>query len=139
MILDWRPPTLETPRLVLRPLCERDLPAVFAYASDPRVTRFTLFDTHKTLDDSRQFVLEYAVMRYAEKVPDPLGIVRKDVPHRGVVGALGCFWASQKDGVMELGYCVGEPDRGCGFAVEAAGALVTHAFAAYPVERCRRG
>ena len=36
---------------------------------------------------------------------------------------------------MELGYWLGEPFWGQGLATEAAGALLEHAFAGYPVER----
>ena len=60
MNLDWRPPTLEIPRLILRPVTPADAAAVFLYASNPAVTRFTLFETHQTIDDSRWFVVRNA-------------------------------------------------------------------------------
>ena len=39
MPFDWRPPTLETERLILRALTVEDVDAVFAYASNPAVAR----------------------------------------------------------------------------------------------------
>ena len=71
MNLDWTPPTFETERLVLRPVGPADAPAVFLYASNPAVTRFTLFETHQTIDDSRWFTTDYVRSRYANREPDP--------------------------------------------------------------------
>jgi len=73
--LDWTPPTLETKRLILRPIVPDDTTAVFMYASNPNVTRFTLFETHQTVEDSRWFAIDYVRSRYACKEPDPFAIV----------------------------------------------------------------
>jgi RimJ/RimL family protein N-acetyltransferase len=135
MSVPWRPPIIETERLILRPLDEADRDAVFRYASNPNMTRFTLWETHQSPADSLFFVRDYARSRYLEQVPEPLGIVLKDEPARGVIGALGCFWISQPDGVMELGYNVAEPDWGRGIAVEASAALLDYVFAEYEVHR----
>ncbi|HJZ60101.1 MAG TPA: GNAT family protein, partial [Gemmataceae bacterium] len=51
------------------------------------------------------------------------------------VGAVGCFWASQPNRTMELGYWVGERFWGRGLAVEASRAVLAHAFAACGPER----
>jgi ribosomal-protein-alanine N-acetyltransferase len=133
--LDWRPPTLETPRLVLRPATAADAPAVYLYASNPAVTRFTLFETHQAIDDSRWFVTDYVRSRYFNREPDPLAIVLKDDPLGRMIGALGAHWASQPNGTMELGYSLAEPYWGRGLTTEAARALTDHVFAEYAVER----
>ena len=49
-------PTIETERLVLRPFDRGDAADVFAYASDPSVSRFTAWETHRTPGDSLAFV-----------------------------------------------------------------------------------
>ena len=49
-------PTIETERLVLRPFDRADAANVFAYASDPSVSRFTSWETHRTPDDSLAFI-----------------------------------------------------------------------------------
>jgi ribosomal-protein-alanine N-acetyltransferase len=133
--LDWTPPTLETERLILRPVTEADATAVFLYASNPAVTRFTLFETHQTLDDSRWFAGEYARSRYASREPDPFGIVLKTDPLKTVVGTLGAHWASQPNLAMEFGYSLAEPYWGRGLVAEAARALLKYAFEEYAVER----
>ena len=56
-------PELETERLLLRRMRRDDAQAMFAYASDPEVTRYVLFDTHRSLEDSEAF-LRFAVEGY---------------------------------------------------------------------------
>jgi ribosomal-protein-alanine N-acetyltransferase len=40
------PPTIETERLILRPLTMADDEPIYAYGSDPEVTKYVLFETH---------------------------------------------------------------------------------------------
>jgi ribosomal-protein-alanine N-acetyltransferase len=129
----WRPPVLETDRLRLRPFDVADAPALFAIASNPTVTRFTTWEPHRSVDDSRMFISDYAGSRYLEGVPDPYAITLKGGDE--LIGATGCFWASQPNRCMEFGYWLAEPFWGRGFATEAARSLVRHAFATYEVER----
>jgi ribosomal-protein-alanine N-acetyltransferase len=130
---NWRPPNLETERLRLRPLEPADASDLFVLASNPKVTQFTLWDAHRSIDDSRMFIDEYARGRYLERLPDPYAITLAATGE--LLGATGCFWASQSNRCMELGYWLGEPFWGRGYAAEAAHSLVEHVFAAYPVER----
>jgi ribosomal-protein-alanine N-acetyltransferase len=127
---DWRPPTLETPRLILRAFEDADAPALFRHASNPNVTRFTLWEHHKTLDDTFQFVRDYARCRYFEGMPEPYAITLRSDPKSEPVGALGCFWSSQPNRTMELGYWLAEPLWGQGIIAEGCRAVVAHAFAA---------
>ena len=135
MILDWTPPTLETDRLVLRPIIPADAPAVFLYCSNPAVTRYTLFETHQSLDDARWFAGEFTRSRYVSREPDPFGMVLKTDPLRTVVGCLGAHWASQPNLTMEFGYSLAEPFWGRGLVAEAAGAVLRYVFEEYAVER----
>jgi len=123
---DWRPPILNTPRLVLRPFEEADARPLFALASNPRVTQFTLWEHHKSIADSEMFVRDYARCRYLEGVPEPYAVCLKD--DDAVIGAVGCFWSAQPHGTMELGYWIGEPFWGHGYAAEACRATVELAF-----------
>ena len=126
---------LETDRLLLRAVEESDLDAVYAYASNPNMTHFTLWETHQSPEDTLTFVRDYAQSRYREQVPEPYGIVVKADREPRVVGSLGCFWTSQPNGSMELGYALAEPYWGRGLVVEAARAVVDHTFRTYAVER----
>lgn len=133
--LDWKPPVLETERLILRPLDERDVGDVFLYASNPNLSRHTLFNMHETLDDSLFFVRDYLLSRYANAEPDPLGIVLRADTLRSVIGGIGCHWISRTDSVMELGYALAEPYWGRGLIAEAGRALIDFVFREYAVER----
>jgi ribosomal-protein-alanine N-acetyltransferase len=130
----WDPPRIETDRLLLRPFTEDDLESVFVYASNPAVTRYTLWEAHRSPADTLRFVREYAQSRYAERVPEPLALCLRERPG-WVVGSIGCFWANQANRCMEMGYALGEPHWGRGYAVEAARALTDYAFERYPIER----
>ena len=123
---DWLPPVLETERLVLRPFTEADAPALFQHARNPNVTRFTLWDHHKSLDDAVTFVRDYARCRYLEHTPEPYAITLR--PDTQPVGAVGCFWASQSHKTMELGYWLAEPYWGKGITAEACRAVVDYSF-----------
>lgn len=135
MPLGWMPPPIETDRLVLRAVTAADADAVFAACSNPAVTRFTLFDAHKSLDDSRRFVVDYVVGSYAEMMPDPFAVTLKHNPDPRMVGAVGCHWASRPNQTMELGYWLAEHLWGRGLVAEATVAVMRFAFANYPVER----
>jgi [ribosomal protein S5]-alanine N-acetyltransferase len=126
---------LETDRLVLRPLSTNDAADIFLYCSNPNLTRFTLWNTHETLEDTMLFIREYLISRYQNQEPDPIGIVLKDDPTRSVIGSVGCFWASQTYSVMELGYNLAEPYWGRGIIVEASRRLLDYVFREFAVAR----
>jgi len=133
--LDWRPPVLETPRLIIRPIEPADAEPLFLFCSNPKMTRFTLWNTHQSMNDSRSYVNDYPFSRYFNQEPEPLAIVLKEDPTRALIGTIGCFWSSKNDGVMEIGYNLAEPYWGRGLIVEAARRLIDHVFQTYPVER----
>jgi ribosomal-protein-alanine N-acetyltransferase len=133
--LDWKPRTLETERLILRPLDENDAGDVFLYACNPNLTRHTLFSNHETLDDTLFFLRDYRLSRYANGEPDPLGIVLRTDPTHSVIGAIGCHWISRPDAVMEMGYALAEPYWGRGLIAEAGRAMIDYVFQTFAVER----
>jgi ribosomal-protein-alanine N-acetyltransferase len=130
---DWRPPRLDTGRLTLRPFTEADASPLFEYASNPNVARFTLWDAHRSINETLAFVNEYAMMRYREGMADPYAITL--TPDPKPIGACGCFWVSQPCRTMELGYWVAEPFWGMGIAVEACRAVIDHVFLKYAPKR----
>jgi ribosomal-protein-alanine N-acetyltransferase len=67
-------PSLSTRRLLLRPLVLEDAPAMFAYASDPEITRYVTWPAHRTLDDSLAF-LQSVVDAYRQNQVAPWGVV----------------------------------------------------------------
>jgi [ribosomal protein S5]-alanine N-acetyltransferase len=130
---NWRPPVLVGPRVTLRPLVEDDADSLFAAAGNPNVTRFTLWEAHRSRDDSLTFLRTYVPEHYRDGVPDPLGIVLQE--NGPVLGCVGCHWASEKNRAMEFGYWIAEPFWRRGFVIEAARLLIDYVFANYDVER----
>jgi ribosomal-protein-alanine N-acetyltransferase len=131
---DWRPPTLTTPRLVLRPFVEADAGPLFEYAKNPNVTRFTLWDHHKSETETLAFVRDYAQLRYREGMAEPYAIAFANDP-ANPIGSCGCFWAAYSHKTMELGYWVAEPFWGRGIAVEACRAVLGSVFKEVNPER----
>lgn len=129
----WRPPSLETPRLLLRAVTEHDVASIFAYASNPAVTRYTLWEQHRSSAGTLEFV-RHAIAQYVEKTPDPLAICQKAAPQT-VIGTIGCRWANRVNQCMEMGYALGEPFWGQGIVAEAGHAVLDFVFTHYAVER----
>ena len=130
---DWRPPTLTTERMILRAFTEDDAQPLFEHARNPNVTRFTLWDAHRTVADTLIFLRDYAVLRYLEGMAEPYAITIK--PDLRPVGACGCHWAAMQHQTMELGYWIAEPFWGKGLVVEACRAVLNLVFAEYVPER----
>jgi [ribosomal protein S5]-alanine N-acetyltransferase len=131
---EWRPPTLETPRLILRGVTEADVDAIFAYAHNPNVSRYTLWEAHADRDATLQFIREYVKASYLERSPDPLGMCLKERPE-WVIGTIGCRWNKRANRTMEMGFAIGELYWGQGFTAEAARALIDYTFTETDVER----
>jgi [ribosomal protein S5]-alanine N-acetyltransferase len=130
--IGWQPPVLTTSRLQIRPLSLQDAPALHIIDSDPQMTRYTLWETHNTMQDTLDFIERYAASRVIEQVPDPLGVVQKN----GIlIGTVGAFWVAKPHGVMELGYNIGVDYWGQGYASEATQALIAYVFSHYDVTR----
>jgi ribosomal-protein-alanine N-acetyltransferase len=130
----WQPPRLETARLVLRPLELRDARAIFAYASNPNVSRYTLWEPHQTVKDSESYILDYALPYYRDETPEPWGIALASEPDK-VIGTVGLFWVSKKAKCMELACAIGEPYWGQGLVAEASRAAIDYVFGSLDVIR----
>lgn len=129
----FRPPRIETPRLVLRPWTREDADAVFAYASDPEVARYMFWSQHRSPEDSVAY-LDALVARNYEREELDYALSLRSEPSRAI-GGIGTFWRSLEHLVMELGYVLAREHWGNGYVPEAARALCAHAFASTPVER----
>jgi [ribosomal protein S5]-alanine N-acetyltransferase len=132
--MTWTPPTLETARLVLRPITEADADAVFAACSNPKLTEYTLFEEHISPAASLAFIRTYVLPNYEQGLPDPFGVAFKDDPGR-LIGCAGGRWNTQANYCVEFGYWIAEPFWGRGYATEAVRALVAYLFESLSPER----
>lgn len=109
-------PIIATPRLVLRPLRTSDEADFLALAGDWDVARMTSDIPHPLLPQHARHWLK------------PLdGDVRFGIELYGrMIGSAGYF--RRRSGAAELGFWLGRDHWGCGFATEAALAVVRHGF-----------
>jgi ribosomal-protein-alanine N-acetyltransferase len=118
---------IETERLLLRRPRVSDEPAIFArYASDPDVTRYMSFPTHRSLDDTHAFI-EYCDTVWARwPKAGPLLVFARD----GVTLLGGAGIVNETDTVAQIGYILARDVWGRGYATEALLASVEAARAA---------
>lgn len=118
-------PTLETERLVLRRLTLDDAPDVFAYASDPEVTRFLLWDTHASLEDSVKFI-QWSMVRYEKDEAGEWGIILKETGR--LIGCMGIVKLNSAHFCAEIGYVLSRTHWRKGYMPEALRRLVRFCF-----------
>jgi ribosomal-protein-alanine N-acetyltransferase len=118
-------PQLETERLILRKLNPDDATDVFAYASDPEVTKYLLWDAHKTISDSLAFI-SAALARYQAGAPAPWGIVLKDEGR--VIGTCDYISCNDIHSRAEIGYALARPCWGHGIMTEAVRKILDYGF-----------
>jgi RimJ/RimL family protein N-acetyltransferase len=118
---------LETERLVLRRPRVSDEPAVFArYASDPEVTRYMAFPTHRSLDDTHAFVQWSDGVWARWPQAGPLLVFARD----GVTLFGGAGIVNDTAEQAQIGYVLARDAWGRGYATEALLASVEMARAA---------
>jgi RimJ/RimL family protein N-acetyltransferase len=111
-------PVLETERLCLRTPRLEDAKRVAALVNDRRIAENTARIPHPyALADAREWIAD------ANKKDGEAAFVI--IAAGEIIG--GCGYHS-RDGVPEIGYWIGVPFWGNGYATEAARALIDHAF-----------
>jgi ribosomal-protein-alanine N-acetyltransferase len=126
-------PELETERLLLRRMRLADAEAMFIYASDPEVTRYVLWDTHRSIEDSESF-LRFAIEGYEKGDFGGWGVVLKD---SGVfIGTCGLDAGyAPEHARAELGYVLSREHWGKGLMPEAARAVIAFGFGRMELNR----
>jgi ribosomal-protein-alanine N-acetyltransferase len=120
-VVDSAPTPIELGKLTLRALSLADAAAVYAYASDPEVARFTLWPPHRSEEFTRDFlstllppmVLSWTITLKADE---------------RVVGMVFLHSFSMRHRKAEIAFNVARSHWGRGIATEAVRAVIHLAF-----------
>ena len=115
---------IRTARLNLREFVQSDLRAVYAYSSDPRVTRYLFFGPRD--EDSTAEYLEGLLASQRARPRTRFELAVEENESGRVVGA--CDLSYIERNVVDLGYMLGIDVWGNGLATEIALALIDAAF-----------
>ena len=118
-------PTLETERLILRKMALDDAEDMFEYASDPEVAKYTGWNTHQSVKETR-FFLNTVVKRYKNREITDWGIVHKgDAKFIGTCGFAECHLSDSR---AEIGYALSQKYWRQGYMSEAIAAVIDFGF-----------
>lgn len=117
--------TLQTPRLLLRKLTIEDAEDIFAYASDPQVTRYTLWDHHQSIKDTYEYLNNIAFKLYRSGKGMKWGIVEKE---SGKLIGTCSLHTETIHRRAELGYVLARDYWGRGLMTEAAQTAIAFGF-----------
>lgn len=119
-------PCLTTKRLVLRPFTLADAPRVQQLAGDPAIAATTLAIPHPYEDGlAETWIAEHRPM-FEQREGVIFAITLKDTGE--LVGAISLLDIHADFQRAELGYWIGKPFWGNGYATEAARAMIDYGF-----------
>ncbi len=113
---------IETPRLFLRPWQEADAPALYRYASDPRIGPCCGWEPHPNVEHSLEILRKILIDE------NTWALTLKGSGE--AIGSIACIASpnSQAPGEPEIGYWLGVPFWGRGYMPEAVTALLGKLF-----------
>ena len=124
-------PTLESPRLRLRPYRQDDARAVYALYSDPVVTRYWSFPAWTRREQAN----EYLAARMALETPAVYAWALAERECDRLIGTTTLFSLSGPHKRAEIGYSLLPARQGQGLATEALRTVLEHAFGPLGLER----
>lgn len=124
--------TLNTPRLVLRPLRQEDAQSFFAIWSDPDAMRYFSFPAMTRLEQA-----EDRIARLLKASSEGINFVcAVELSATGeVLGNCDLFNADEQCRRAEIGFSLQSNRWGSGYMTEAASALIEHAFGTLNLRR----
>ncbi len=125
---------LRSKRLIIKRMGQDDAPALFAYRSDPAVTRFQEWEP-AGLDE----VVEFITANQASVFDEPnswfqVGIYSADNTPR-LIGDIGIHFLEEASQTVELGITIAPSYQRFGYGSEALSTLIDHLFGALQKHR----
>lgn len=119
-------PTLETERLILRPLTVDDLEAAFKWTGDSRVNKFMIYPLYKSADDGREWIESL----YEDEKKLDYGFVLKSTGE--LIGSGGLYYHDDIN-VWSVGYNIAYNHWHNGYTPEAISRIIEYAMSKYDV------
>jgi RimJ/RimL family protein N-acetyltransferase len=119
------PAQIETQRLIIRLVEERDITDLFAINGDDAVTQYLPYETWKTLEDGKNWY-ERMCSLHATNTVLQFVIVEKESDR--VIGTCLLFRLEEASARAEIGYVMGRTFWNMGFTFEALNGLINYAF-----------
>ena len=118
-------PTLESPRLRLRPFAADDVREVYELYADRDAVRFGYAPTMAGIDDARRVIQETLELARARTLFH-FGVA--DAEHDRIVGHATLFRWDREHRLAEIGYSIRRDRWGLGLGSEAVATLITFGF-----------
>lgn len=123
-------PTLNTKRLVLRKILISDLDDVFEYASDPAVSEYLTWYSHKTVEHTKSY------LKYLQKLYRKGKFYDWGIEINGkMIGTVGFTSINLKDNSAEVGYVINRKFWGNGIAAEAVNEILKFGFCVLKLDK----
>ncbi len=119
-------PTLETSRLILRPLTVDDAEAIFKWAGDPRVNKYMIYPLYKSKEEAKPWIETL----YEDEKKLDYGFVLKETGE--LIGSGGLYYHEDID-VWSVGYNLAFDFWKHGYTVEAIEKIIDYAKSKYQV------
>jgi ribosomal-protein-alanine N-acetyltransferase len=127
-----RLPLLKTPRLLLRELRKKDDREYFAFANDPRVTRYLRWGPHTSLDETQAY-LDGVLAGYRSGTDGPWGI--ELAQERRLIGAIHLMGIDTNQLKADVGVVLHSHYWGQGLGSEALQAVLALCFTDFGLQR----
>ena len=119
-------PTLETERLILRPLTHDDMEVAFKWTGDPRVNKYMIYPLYKSAEDGRVWIDSL----YEDEKKLDYGFVLKE--NGQLIGSGGLYYHEDID-VWSVGYNLAYDYWHHGYTPEAIKRIIEYAQSKYKV------
>ena len=121
-----RMPTLETDRLVLRPMRMFDAFDMYAYARLPETSRFLTWSPHQDIEYTKNY-LAFIIGKYRAGEFYDWAVTLKEEDGK-MIGTCGFSRIDFVNNIGEIGYVISPEYSGKGYATEAAKKIIDFGF-----------
>lgn len=119
-------PTLETERLILRPMRFFDAFDMYAYAKLPEVTEFLTWNPHPDIEYTKNY-LGFVIGRYKSGEFYDWAVTLKEAEGK-MIGTCGFSRIDAPNEIGEVGYVIAPEYQNNGYATEAVRTLIDFGF-----------